>query len=210
MKRQIAILLITLLTISCNMNKGDFITKIEEQYETIEGREQIVSQTITTLRVSDSLPISVLTKVSNYSNDYRLQYLTELSKENELQDYLQDSIYYDKFANDTLKKSFVYLDNRWQLTQIFHKKFRADKQVSYFMTERPFEKNSYFKKEIFYTYNSSGKVLTETEVECLQRTDCDSIFKKEYVYDVTGKLDSTISYIWINDEWSRFKKKNSY
>ena len=210
MKRQIATLLITLLTISCNMNKGDFITKIEEQYETIEGREQIASQTITTLRVSDSLPISILTKVSNYSNDYRVQYLTELSKENELQDYLQDSIYYDKFANDTLKKSFVYLDNRWQLTQIFHKKFRADKQVSYFMTERPFEKNSYFKKEIFYTYNSSGKVLTETEVECLQRTDCDSIFKKEYVYDVTGKLDSTNSYIWINDEWSRFKKKNSY
>ena len=208
MKRQIAILLITLLTISCNVNKDDFITKTEEQYETTEGREQIVSQTITTLRVSDSLPISILTKVSNYSNDYRLQYLTELSKENELQDYLLDSIYYDKFANDTLKKSFVYLDNRWQLTQIFHKKFRADKQVSYFMTERPFEKDSYFKKEIFYAYNSLGKVSTETEVECFQKTDCDSIFKKKYIYDVTGKLDSIISYIWINDEWSIFKKKN--
>src|SRR5690606_32773620 len=130
--------------------KDDSFVQTEDQYETIDGKEQIVSQLVKTLRVSDSLPIANLTKVYNYNNDIRLQYLTGLTKEDGLQDYLLDSIYYDKLGNDTLKKSFVHLNNEWQPTQTFYKKFSAGKKVSYFMTERPFKKDRYFKKEIFY------------------------------------------------------------
>jgi len=199
--------LLTVLTVSCNSNKGTFI-QTEDQYDTIDGKKQIVSQTIKTLRKTDSLPIAILTKVSNQSNDVRLKYLTGLSEEDGLQDYLLDSIYYDKNGNDTLKKSFVHLDKNWQPAQTFFKKFTADKQVSYFMTERPFKKDHYFKKEIFYAYNNTGNILTETEVECHMRNDCDSIFKKKYIYNSTGKLDSTIIYTWKNNEWTEHKKKN--
>jgi len=169
---------LTLLTVSCNSDKKKYIIQTEDQYDTIDGKKQIVSQTIKTLRRTDSLPIAILTKVSNFNNDTRLKYLTGLSKEDGLQDYLLDSIYYDINGNDTLKKSFVHLDNSWQPTQTFYKKFRADKQISYFMTERPFKKDHYFKREIFYAYNNAGNILTETEVECHNENDCDSILKR--------------------------------
>ena len=206
--------LLTVLTVSCNSNKGTFI-QTEDQYDTIDGKKQVVSQTIKTLRISDSLPIAILTKVSNYNNDIRLKYLTGLKKEDGLQDYLLDSLYYDKFGNDILKKSFVHLDNNWQPSQTFYKKFTTDKQVSYFMTERPFKKDFYSKKETFYVYNKDGKILTETEAECslrnagFSRCDCDSIFKTRNIYNTTGKLDSTIYYTWTNNEWTEHKKKNS-
>jgi hypothetical protein len=207
-KKYSTILLLTLLTVSCNSDKEKYIIQTEDQYDTIDNKKEIVSQTIKTLRISDSLPIAILTKVSNYNNEIRLKYLTGLNKEDGLQEYLLDSLYYDNFGNDTLKKSFVQLDNNWQLAQTFYKKFRADNQVSYFMTERPFKKDYYFKKEIFYAYNNAGNILTETEVECRLKNECDSIFKKKYIYNVPGKLDSTISYIWKNNEWTEFKKKN--
>jgi hypothetical protein len=208
MRQFITILFLTLLTVSCNSDEEKLIIQTENQYDTIDGKNQIVSQLIKTLRMTDSLPISILTKVSNYDNDIRLKYLTGLSKENGLQDYLLDSIYYDKIGNDTLKKSFVRFEKNWQPAQTFHKKFTPDKQVSYFMTERPFKIDSYYKKEVFYVYNDAGKVLAEIEVECQKRNYCDSIFKKKYVYNETGRLDSTISYIWKNNEWTEFKKNN--
>ena len=209
MRHIITILFLTILTVSCNSDEQKFINQTENQYDTIEGKKQVVLQTVKTLRISDSLPIAILTKVSNYNNDTQLKYLTGLNKEDGLQDYLLDSIYYDKNGNDTLKKSFVHLDNNWQPSQTFFKKFTADKQVSYFMTERPFKKDHYFKKEIFYAYNKTGNILTETEVECHQRNECDSIFKKKYIYSSMGELDSTIFYTWKNNEWTEHKKKNS-
>ena len=198
----------TLLASSCIRDKDDFIIQTENQYETIDGEKQIVSQTIKTLRNSDSLPITILTKVSNYRNDTRMKHLTGLTKEEGLQNYLLDSIYYDKTGNDTLKKAFVYLGNNWQPTQTFYKKFTVDKLVSYFMTERPFKKDHYFKKEIFYSYNDSGNILTETEVECNKKNECDSVFKEKYIYNSAGKLDSTIVYVWKNNEWREYKNKN--
>jgi type VI protein secretion system component VasK len=208
--RQSNLILLTLLTVlivSCNSNNKTFI-QTEDQYETIDDKKQIVSKTIKTLRTSDSLPIATLTKVFNFNDDIRIKYLTGLSKEDGLQNYLLDSIYYDKLGNDTLKKTFVCLDNNWQEVQTFHKIFRADKQVSYLMIERPYNKDNYFKKEIYYNYNNAGNILTETEVECHLKNDCDSILKKVYVYNSTGKLDSTIFYTWKNSEWSQHKKKN--
>lgn len=197
------------LILSCNRDKANFITRTENQYDTIDGNKVIVSQTIKVQRLSDSLPITILTKLSNYSNDTRLQYATGISKEDGLKDYLLDSIYYDKFGNDTLKRAFVHLDNNWYPTQIFYKQFRGDKQVNYFMTERPFKKNHYFKKEIFYSYNNDGNLATETEAECHLRNECDSIFKKRYIYSLAGKLDSTVSYVWENKAWSEFTNKNA-
>lgn len=77
------------------------------------------------------------------------------------------------------------------------------------MTERPFKKNHYFKKEIFYSYNNDGNLATETEAECHLRNECDSIFKKRYIYSLAGKLDSTVSYVWENKAWSEFTNKNA-
>lgn len=207
MRQLSTILLLTLLIASCNTDKDKFIIQTEDQYDTIDGKKLIVLQTIKTLRNSDSLPITTLIKVSNYSNDARMKYLTGLTKEDGLQDYLLDSIFYDEIGNDTLKKAFVHLDNNWQPTQTFYKKF-TNRQVSYFMTERPFKKDHYFKKEVFYAYNNTGKILTETEVECRLKNDCDSIFKTKYIYNSTGKLDSTILYTWKENEWTEYKRKN--
>lgn len=197
-----------IFTISCNSNSGIFI-KTENQYETIDNKRQLVSQTIKTLRSSDSLPVAILTKVSNYNNDVRLKYLTGLKKEDGLQDYLLDSLYYDQFGNDTLKRSFVNLAKTWHLAQTLYKKYREDTQVSYFMSERDFNNDLYFKKEIFYKYNNLGNILTETEVECHQKNDCDSTIKIKYFYNSTGQLDSKIFYLWKNNEWTEHKKKNS-
>ena len=213
MRQIITILFLTILTASCNSDKQKFIIQTENQYDTIEGKKQIVSQTIKTLRMTDSLPISILTKVSNYNNDTRLKYLTGIGKDDGLQDYLLDSIFYDKIGNDTLKKSFVHLDNKWQPAQIFYKKFNPDKQLTYFMTVRPFKEDFYSKKEIFYVYSEEGRILTETEAKCslrnagFSRCDCDSIFKTKYIYSTTGKLDSRIYYTWKNNEWTEYKRK---
>lgn len=211
LKRINLLLFLLFLIASCNLDKKTFIIQIENQYDTIDGKKQIVSQEIKTLRSVDSLPITILTKISNYKNDTRLKYLTGQSKENGLQDFLLDSIYYDKFGNDTLKKSFVRINNKWQQAQSFFKKFRTDNQIRYFMTERPFKKDYYSKREIFYLYNKKRQILTETETECsilnagFSRCVCDSIFKTKYFYSQTGILDSTVSYMWLDDKWSKLK-----
>jgi hypothetical protein len=201
------------VTFSCHSKRGIFI-QTEDKYGTVDNKQQLVSQTIKTLRISDSLPIAILTKVSNYNDDIRLKTLTGLEKGDGLQDYLLDSFYYDEFGNDTFRKSFVYLNNKWQPAQTFYKKFRDDKQVSYFMTERPFKEDYYSKRETFYSYSNDGKILTETDAECtvrnagFSRCNCDSTFKKKYVYDAAGKLDSVICFSWKNNEWKELKKKN--
>jgi hypothetical protein len=191
------------------MGNEEFFLKTEEKYEIVDGKKEIASETIKTLRVSDSLPVVILTKVSNYGNDARMQYLTHLTKEDGLQDYLLDSIYYDKFGNDTLKRSYVCIGKNWQPAQISRKQFRPDKQVNHLMTERPFKQNSYFRKEIFYSYNDNGKIISETELECTEKTVCDSTFKINYLYNLSGNNDSTVSYIWKNNEWIEFKKKTA-
>lgn len=214
MRQIITLIFLTILTVSCNSGKQRFIIQTENQYDTIEGKKQIVLQTIKTLRVMDSLPISILTQVSNYNNDTRIKHLTGLGKDEGLQDYMLDSIYYDSSGNDTLKKSYLHLDNNWQQVQTFYKKFNSDKQVSYFMTERPFKKDFYSKNETFYIYDKNGKILTETKAECslrnagFTRCNCDSLFKTKYIYNKTGQLDKTLFYVWEKNEWTEHKKKN--
>lgn len=201
------IFLLIILT-SCKPDIGEFLTLTESRNELVDNKIQIVSQTVKTLRMSDRLPIAVLTRVFNYDNDIRLKYQTGLTKEDGLQDYLLDSIYYDKTGNDTLKRSFVCITKKWQTTQIFRKEFRKSNQVVYYMTERPFNKDSYYKKEIYYKYNVDEQILSETECESTSRTECDSISKKEYIYSSTKKLDKKISFIWEENKWKELEKNN--
>jgi hypothetical protein len=208
MKRISTIILFAVLTLPSCSQKPNSITQIENKHEIVDGKKQIVGQTIKTLRQGDSLPIKVITKIFNYENDLRLKYTTGLSKEDGLQEYLMDSIFYDNNGNDTMKKSFVRLSNNWQPTQIFYNRFRSDNKVDYFMTERPFKQGYYFKKEIFYTYYDKGNLFTETEVECRQRNVCDSTFKRKYFYNSSGKLDSTLLYSWRHSSWTQIKKIN--
>ena len=193
---------------SCKPDIGGFLTLTESRNELVDNKFQIVSQTIKTLRISDRLPIAVLTRVSNYNNDIRLKHLTGLTKEDGLQDYLLDSIYYDKMGNDTLKKSFICTAKQLKLTQISRKKFRENKQVVYYMTERHFNKDSYYKSEIYYKYNPDGLILSETDCESMNKTDCDSISKKEYIYSSTKKLDKEISFIWKGNKWKELEKNS--
>ena len=209
MRFKIVSMLLIFLIASCSVDENGFIVQSENQYEIINGKNILVGQVIRTLRISDSLPVAVLTKVSNYQNDTRIQYMTGLTEKDGIQNYLLDSLYYDETGNDTLKKSFVHQNKKWQPTQIFYKKFGKYNRVTYFMTERPYKKDRYSKKEIFYSYNSDGNIATQTEFECLTITDCDSVFKERYIYDPTGEVDSTVSYIWENNEWVEFRVKNS-
>ncbi len=207
MKKNLILLLI-FLVISCKTENDLFYSKTDEKYEIIDGEKKVVSEITQTYRKIDSLPISKLEKTSNFSNDLRMKNLTGLEKENGLQNYLLDSIYYDKFKNDTLKKCFVFINKKWELTQLFHKKFNQNRKVEHFMTERPFNKKRYYKKETFYIYNNSGKIVSETELECSEKTICDSIFKRKYIYDSNGKLEMKISYIWENKKWTELNRKN--
>ena len=202
--RQIrAILFLTFLTVlvvSCNLDTGT-LTQVEAEYETIDGEKQVVSQAIKTIRKTDSLPVVILTKVSNYNNDIRIKYLTGLDKEDGLKDYLLDSIYYDSKGNDTMRISYVHLD-KWQKTQFTRKKFRNDNKVEHFLTERNIKDRPDFKREIFYKYSQTGQILSETEFECSHEVDCDSLFKKIFIYDLDGEIDS-IMYTWTDKKWNK-------
>ena len=204
-RREIILVVLASLVFACNEDNNRFIIQTKDQYDTINGENRLVAQIIKTLRVSDSLPIVILTRVSNYHNDIRARHLTGLTEEDGIQNYLMDSVYYDGRGNDTLKQSFVYLHEEWQSTQVFHKRFREDGQVSYFMTERPYKKDHYFKQEIFYSYNNDGSISTETEVECFTKTDCDSVFREEFIYNFVGDIDSTVLYLWEDGRWVEFK-----
>ena len=208
MRQLYQILFFFLLTSSGCAQKNNFIEKVDNKYEVVDEKKQLVGQIVKQLRQKDSLPVTILTKVFNYEDDTRLKYLTGFSKKDGLQPYLVDSIFYDLNGNDTMTKSFARLNNAWQPIQLFYKRFRSDNKVDYFMTERSFKKDYYFKKEIFYLYNDNGKLLSETEAECRQRNNCDSTFKKQYIYSENGKVDSIISFSWKNNSWVELRRRN--
>ena len=66
------------LTLSSCAQKGNFIEQTEDKYEVVDGKEQLVGQTVKQLRPNDSLPVIILTKVFNYRDDSQLKYLTGL------------------------------------------------------------------------------------------------------------------------------------
>ena len=76
------------------------------------------------------------------------------------------------------------------------------------MTERPFDKDHYFKNEIVYVYNENGNLISETEFMCRKKATCDSTIKKEYTYTSDGKLGSTILYSWKDEVWTEIRKRN--
>jgi hypothetical protein len=192
--------LVLTLMISCK--SGDqFKIITEDSVRVIGNKREVIEQIVQTLRKSDNKPIAKLTRLCNYDDDIRIKYLTGLSKENGLQDYLLDSIYYDANGNDTLKESFVRIDNKWMKSQFYRKTFRADNQVQYFVTERHPEGRTMYKREIFYKYSDLGNILSETEFECSEMVSCDSLSKKLFFYNSKGAVDSTVSYVWFDKRW---------
>jgi hypothetical protein len=119
---------------------------------------------------------------------------------------LCDSLFYDALGNDTLKKSFIYTNGIWQLTQTFRRRFNAEGQVIYFITERNSAGNPY-KKEVFYVYGQQGKLTEETEYECSEITLCDSLVKTKYTYDANGQLQSKTLYRWQSSEWLELERE---
>jgi hypothetical protein len=190
--------LLIILTASCKSD-SEYTIKVEDRHEIVDGKKEIVGQVVQSLRKLDNKPISKLTRVFNYDNDLRIQQLTGLTKDKGLNDYLLDSIYYDSRGNDTLKVSYVHMD-KWHRTQITRKEFRADNKIEYFITERNIERHPYSKLEIFYKYSSTGQILSETEFECSQIIDCDSLYKKIFIHDSNGGIDS-IMYMWAHNNW---------
>jgi hypothetical protein len=192
--------LVLILMISCK--SGDqFIITTEDSVRMIGNKREVIEQIVQTLRKSDNKPITKVTRLCNYDDDVRIKYRTGLSKENGLQDYLLDSIYYDENGNDTLRESFVRINNKWMKTQLFRKTFRVDNQVQYFMTERHIEGRTKYKREIFYKYSDRGNILSETEFECSKMVACDSLSKKRFFYNSKGSVDSTVSYVWFDKTW---------
>lgn len=202
MRKNLLFLLVFLS--SCNFAEDGYYTKTTTKNELVDNKPVVVSEKIETFRMSDHKRTAVLTKVFNYDDDIKIKTLTGLTKKDGLQNYLLDSIFYDKMGNDSLKKCFVFIDKQWQLTQIFIQKFDQNNKIIFYMTERPFSGMQYYKKEIYYKYNSFGKILSETEFECNQNT-CDSIFKKEYIYNSENKLEKQIFYTGKKGTWKEFK-----
>ena len=199
---------LAIILTSCNFS-GDgnaYFTTTVSTNEIVDNKSEIVLQEIKTFRISDRKTTSILTKVFNYNNDTRIKDLTGLTKEDGLQNYLLDSTFYDKNGNDTLKRSYVFKNMQWNLTQIFLKKFGQDNHVEFDMTESPFNDEKYYKKETYYKYNTTGKILSETEFECTGKNSCDSIFKKEYVYSPENILEKEISYTMKGNRWKQFKE----
>lgn len=202
MNKFLGFIFIALLITNCNSSevpKGFFI-ETENRYDTINGKAELSGQILRLRRNSDSLVFTEMLKVNNYNDDYKILLITGISKKDGLKEFLLDSIFYDNQKNDTLKRSYVFRNDNWELTQYFFKSFRQDNQIEYFKTERPNDSIKY-RKEIFYTYDRLNRLTAETEYECRIHSTCDSTYKKLYFFNSENKIDSTQYYIWQNTNW---------
>ena len=84
------------LTISCQLNEGQYIIQKETRTENIDGNKNQFT-IIKTLRKQDRLPVSIFTKSENGHNVYETM----------------DSIYYNANGSVLNKKSFVKHNNKW-------------------------------------------------------------------------------------------------
>ena len=176
-------------------------TKTDESYEVVDGTRELVGQTANTFRKSDNNLCVKKVRIFNYKNDERIIQLSGLRKEDGLSDYTLDSIFYDKRGNDTLKVSYISVKGKWVKTMSYRMKFRPDNLVTYLKMER--HNDPKFSNETYYTYNSAGKILRETEFRCSVKSPCDSTFKKLYYYSDNTHMDSIVNFTWENKKWNR-------
>jgi hypothetical protein len=206
MKKNIVLFLVAIIVFtSCSQTNDEFKTVEETKYENINGEKTAVSQTVKTIRLNDNQPISILTRISNHTDDSRIKYLTGQTSKDGLKDYLLDSLFYNEKGKDTLKKSFVRLDTIWQPTQLFKKKYNDYDSLSYWETERPFKENHYYRRGIYYSYDSAKRLISKTEFECINRQKCDSILKT--VYDYSNNRPEQWRYLYKNDSWTELKSR---
>jgi hypothetical protein len=173
-------------------------TKTDDSYEVVDGNKELVGQTISTFEDPDNLLVRRLNKVFNYKNDPRVLKLTGFTKNDGLQDYTLDSIFYDNRGNDTLKVSYVYNGKIWIKAMTSRMKYRPDNQVKYSKLEK--HQQPGFTNETFYSYNNEGKLTNETHYKCSQGK-CDSTYKQTYYYSTRAQPDSVIEYTWQNKAW---------
>ena len=168
---------------SCNSREKYFI-QTEERYEIIDGKQINVGQEIRTLRKSDSLPVSILTKIR---------------VKGELKDFLREDLQYDSVGNNTIKKGFVFEGGKWFFVQEFYFNYRPDKKISSFHTRRIQQDEE---RGRVYRYDNLARLIEETDYKCYNNV-CDSTLKMCYIYNTESLIhDSLASYIWKNHEWS--------
>ena len=185
MREIVVILSIFALIANGCSSREKFIIQTEDKYETIDGEQINVGQEIRTLRQSDSLPISVLTKIR---------------VKGELQDFLREDLQYDNAGNNTIKKCFVFDNGKWVFVQEVYFKYRSDKQISSFHTKRVRQKEE--ERGRIYRYDNFARLIEDTEYECNNNV-CDSTLKICYIYNTESLIhDSIVSYIWRDNEWS--------
>jgi hypothetical protein len=213
MSKFFGLFFIVLLITNCNSSKvpKGYFVETENRYDTINGKAELSGQILRLRRSSDSLVFTETVKVNNYNDDYKIFLMTGIAKKDGLKEFSLDSIFYDNKKNDTLKRSYIFRNDCWKLTQYFFKSFRQDNQIEYFKTERPNDSAKY-RKEIFYAYDILNRLTVETEYECPKYSTCDSTYRKLYFRNSDNKIDSTQYYIWQNANWiyrrTFFKTKN--
>jgi hypothetical protein len=202
MNKFLGLIFTALLITCCNSSKvpKGFFLETENRYDTINGKAELSGQILRLRRNSDSLVFTEMVKVNNYNDDYKVFLMTGIAKKDGLKEFLLDSIFYDNQKNDTLKRSYVFRNDHWKLTQYIFKSFRHGNQIEYFKTERPNDSIKY-RKEIIYTYDSLNRLTVETEYECPGHSTCDSTYKKLYFLNSNNKIDSTQYYKWQNNNW---------
>jgi hypothetical protein len=182
-----------------NNPKGYYI-ETESHYDTVDGISKLSGQILRLRRKSDNLIFTETTKINNYNDDMKLLLVTGISKKDGLKVFSLDSIFYDERGNDTLKLTYIFIKDKWNLRQYTIKKFRSDNQIFYFRTER-IDDSSGFQKNIFYSYDNQNRLIAETEYECLKPRDCDSTIKKRHFYSLSNKTDSIQLFYWKNQRW---------
>ncbi len=190
----------TLLGCNSNSISQSVTVETESKYDTVRNEKVLSGQIVRSFRSSDRKLLAELTKVNNYNDDYKLTLITGFTKKDGLSDFLLDSLFYDKNGNMTLKKSYVKRNGTWVQKQYSQSTYRPDNQIAHFKTERLNEKKT-FSKQVFYSYNEQGKLISETEYECSDYHPCDSSFKKQYFYNQNGKQDSTKFFTWSDKNW---------
>ena len=178
---------------------SEYYSETINTFQKVEGKEEIVVQTIYTNRKSDSLTISQLTKIFNYDDNIQIGSVYGIRKSDGLSEAQLDSFYYNKNGKDTLTVNYINKQKKWQLTQRLIKGYDKDNQAVFLKTERPNSPKSTHQE--FYKYNNKGQLTYETIYECIENRHCDSLFKTIYHYKLNGEKDSISNYVWKEQQW---------
>ena len=204
--KTIYLIIISTFLFSCGKTiDSEYYSETINTFQKVDGKEEIVVQTIYTSRKSDSLTISQLTRTFNYDDDIKIRGVFGIRKSDGLTDTQLDSFYYNKTGKDSLTVNYIIKKNKWVLTQRLKKAYDSDNQIVTLMTERTNSPKSNHLE--LYSYNSKKQRACETVYECVENRHCDSLFKTFYYYNISGQTDSISNYVWKKGVWIYWKSK---